>query len=100
MNEHYAAVLSDLQARREKLQAEIRDVETMIGAIQRLMGVRGETTSGTSAISNHFPARHQQSLPVANKRFANLSVRWGVLWHLAEFASTYEKTGEIANALL
>lgn len=26
-------------------------------------------------------------------------MRWSVLWHLAEFAHGYEKTGEIAKAL-
>jgi hypothetical protein len=33
-------------------------------------------------------------------QFANISVRWGVLWFLAEFADGYVKTSEIANALL
>jgi hypothetical protein len=95
MQEHYAAVLADLRDRKNRLSAELAEVDAGISAIQRLAG---ELPQGERA---SWPAHPQQTgSGVASARFANISVRWGVLWQLAEFSQDFTKTGEIARALL
>ena len=91
MNQHYTAVLADLRERRLRLEGEMRDIDAAIGAISKLAGVA--PVSGTA---------HQEVTPQGNaleRPFARISVRWATLWHLSEFASGFEKTGQIANAL-
>ena len=96
MNEHYIAVLADLRQRRTRLENELRDLDATISGIQRWCdGIQHQPQSPTPE-----PAQEQRQSTASATRFANMSVRWGVLWHLAEFANGYEKTGEIANALL
>lgn len=96
MNEHYAAVLADLRTRRSQLQSELQDLESAISAINRLCGDQ-EIVPSYARIA---PVMTNSLEPRPDARYANISVRWAVLWHLAEFASDYEKTGQIANALL
>jgi hypothetical protein len=104
MNEHYSAVLGDLRVRREKLEAELRDIEAAIGGLQRLLGespVIAQPWTGSPVVSPP-PSQARQTLKASPKaRFSNISVRWGVLWFLAEDAGeAFVKTGEIASALL
>ena len=105
MNEHYAAVLSDLRERRAALEAEIRELDAALAGIQRVMGAEPAISAATIHRPRPYPDP-QPSVPSAadqnapHKRFANISVRWAVLWHLAEFAPGFQKTGEIARAIL
>jgi hypothetical protein len=102
MNEHYAAVLSDLRARRAKLETELRDVDVAITSIQKLLG---GTTAVALGSSPQFSPQAPAVLPAPTlkpqHRFSNISVRWSVLWYLAEdMADKFARTSEIANALL
>jgi hypothetical protein len=102
MNEHYAAVLRDLRERRSALDAAIIEVDTAIAALQRManMSVGGMPVRPVVSIP---PGAGKTAITVelaAQTRFANMSVRWGVLWQLAEFTEDFAKTGEIAKALL
>src|SRR5438552_3583570 len=105
MNEHYSAVLADLQARRTKLEAELRDVDAAISGIQRIIGDPPHQVMAPFAPLPQSspqivrPAQPQPPMPPPHSRFANISVRWGVLWFLAEDARGFVKTGEIASAL-
>jgi hypothetical protein len=98
INSHYAAVLADLRGRRSKLQADLSEIDVAIGAIQRQMQ--------SSAGQPHLPlpelAQNHASGDGSKRggQYANISVRWGVMWRLAEYAPMGERTGEIANALL
>jgi hypothetical protein len=105
MNEHYAAVLADMGERRAKLQAELAKLDAAIVAIQQLAGVQmaQAPAAPTVFVSNPLPTSVMKPKTVVAKpqvRFANISVRWGVLWYLAEDAPGHVKTGEISNALL
>jgi hypothetical protein len=113
MNEHYNAVLADLRSRQEALKAELRDVDAAIAGIHRILGVVPDLSDPYAAIRDvdlspnvsPRPALQERRAPhglatvPVGERFANISVRWGVLWFLAEYAQGYQRTGEIANAL-
>jgi hypothetical protein len=95
MNEHYAAVMADLKARRSKLQIELNQIDAAIQGLQLiLVEPRGASINPDAAWSV------SPKEPPANQRYARISVRWGVLWKLAEYSTDYEKTGQIADALL
>jgi len=103
MNEHYTAVLADLRSRRAKLEAELHDVDSAMVGIQRLCGEAPAAGPQPLAYSPQLspPVTPDGASPRRlDKRFANISVRWGVLWYLAEDAHGLAKTGEIASALL
>jgi hypothetical protein len=90
---HYEAVLADLRARRKSVQIELQELDAAIGSIQRL--------TRSPAQPQLFEAAPTSAMAPADKaRYSTISVRWGVLWHLAEFAGTNDKTGDIATALL
>ncbi|MGB7220241.1 MAG: hypothetical protein WBD07_15690 [Vicinamibacterales bacterium] len=95
MNEHYAAVLADLRTRKQGLESELAVLEAGIQSILKVMG-HGESVSENA---NPVPAGIKAKAALSPSRFANISVRWGVLWHLAEDATGSEKTGEIAENL-
>jgi hypothetical protein len=113
MKEHYAAVLAELQTRKSKLEAELREIDAMIGGLQRLIGdeplqelLVPSPQPSSSAIDlaqaiNKLPGVNLALLS-SRSRFSNISVRWGVIWYLAEDVVGPEtaKTGEIASALL
>jgi len=98
MNEHYAVVLADLQTRRAKLAVEIQQIDAAISGLRTLIGQSAEVAPGFSPRSSLPQQMHGASLD--STRFSNVSVRWGVLWYLAEFAEGYVKTATIADALL
>ena len=122
MKEHYAAVLADLQERKSSLEAELRDIDVMIGGLKRMVGgdalLQGILPSPQGSPSALGLAQAIDRLPGVNlallesrSRFSNLSVRWGLIWYLAEDVEVQRprdrkevagsaKTGEIANALL
>jgi hypothetical protein len=101
MNQIYAAFIAELRSRKARLEAELKDVEAAIASTLRLIGEGPEPAQSAAQLVTPAPAPLlAQALPKPHKRFANISVRWGVLWHLAEDANGYEKTGEIASALL
>jgi hypothetical protein len=98
MNEHYLAVLADLRTRKTRLESELRDVDAGIAAIQRLSGA-GVPLGSFVVDDEPPPPMRFVPEPPAEPRFGNMSVRWATLWHLAEFADGFDKTGEIARAL-
>jgi hypothetical protein len=95
MNEHYFAVLADLRGRRHALEAQLRDVDAAIAGLQRLVGA-GMAAPVVSVGASQAPAPE----PSPESRFSKISVRWGVLWHLSEFARDYEKTAQVTDALV
>jgi hypothetical protein len=97
MNEHYAAVLADLRARRERIEAELRDVDAAISGLQRLLG--GEQAFLQVGSNRPIILRDPFNEPPSYARYANISVRWGVLWHLSEHSTEFEKTAQITDAL-
>ena len=102
MSELYTAFLAELRGRRAKLEAELKDVDVAIDSILRLSGMMdsGVAPPHVLTVSQSSPLEGQsQATPRRHTRFANISVRWAVLWHLAEDVQGFEKTGEIASAL-
>lgn len=99
MNEHYAAVLADLRVRRARLEEEIEEIDGVIAGMERLAQV------GASTAPPSQPIIFEPSPPMMPTRsangplFANISMRWSVLWHLTEFAKGFQKTGEITASL-
>lgn len=109
MNEHYRAVLADLQRRRSALEAEIAEIDLAIGPLRRLAFPSPEShpappysvVSGQAVVVAPLApgvAVSKPQLQLGN-RYAGLSVRWAVLWHLAEVADGYMRTGEITQAI-
>jgi hypothetical protein len=101
MNQLYAAVLADLRERKARLEEALKQLDAGINAIQQV------GTNATVFIDSFTGPSTAVHIPIApspvraeHARFANISVRWAVLWHLAEFSQGFEKTGEIAKALL
>lgn len=99
MNEHYAAVLADLRVWRARLEEEIEEIDGVIAGMERLAQV------GASTAPPSQPIIFEPSPPMMPTRsangplFANISMRWSVLWHLTEFAKGFQKTGEITASL-
>jgi len=104
MNEHYAAVLADLQAHRSKLEAELREIDVTIGSLKRLTGAERPQAGLLVPVElmeafNKLPGVNLALLE-SRSRFSHVSVRWGVIWYLAEDVEGSAKTGEIASRLL
>jgi hypothetical protein len=103
MTETYTSILAELMRRRDALTLELSGVNAAIEAIRPLL--QGESYAPSSV------ARSSQPHPVANVipsaaptpqigNYANLSVRWAALWHLAEFARGPMRNAEVAEAIL
>lgn len=101
MKEHYMAVLVDLRNQKAKLEAEVQKMDVAIAAIQALMGV---SVSPAHPFIPPMPVPYyhaaQPDSGDAAHRFAKISVRWAALWHLYDFGDQFQKTGEIAAAIL
>jgi hypothetical protein len=92
--EHYRAVLDDLQSQRNELQYRIKEIDTAITSLHRLI---------PEAARNEFPTPAMPSVPsavVPHGKYAGMSVRWAILNLLAEDATAPMTTGDIAEALL
>jgi hypothetical protein len=100
INAQYAAVLADMGRRKQRLEAELAELDTAIQAIRRLVALTGE--NGSESHESRPSLQPAQPKPASQlpRSYAGISVRWAVLWHLSEEASSPEKTGEIASALL
>jgi hypothetical protein len=98
MNEHYSAVLADMRSRKQRLETELAELETVIQSILRLRALNGEGGGETPQHPAQAPKPITVGRPSAT-RFHGISVRWAILWHLSEEAARREKTGEIADAL-
>ena len=111
VNEHYAAVLADLRVRKSKLEQELSSLDAAIGALMRLhsespaiQGPQQPTSGGLDAILYHqgtgkLVAIEAKALGESHDRYSNIGLRWAVMWHLAEVARGWQKTGEIAKAV-
>src|SRR5437868_3977192 len=100
--EHYAAVLADLQDRREKARLALRELETDINRIQRLAADVAPTLSIgiTEHVAIHATEGAGKSLVVRLRPdFSRMSVRWAALWLLSEYESGPMRTPDITNAL-
>lgn len=86
MNEHYEAVLHDLETRRAKCQKELADIEQAIRGIRSLTASQAPLFAGT-------PQQDEST------KYAGISVRWAILNLLAEDAMAPMTTGAIAEAL-
>jgi hypothetical protein len=108
MNEHYKAVLEDLMGRKAKLQQELGGVDA---AIESLMRVFGETPTihlehadlrpgnGIRFRAGTAPTLVHATTAPASNQYEGLTLRWSVMWHMAEVATDWEKTGDIAKAI-
>ena len=96
VNEHYMAVLADLRGRRLELETQIQRIDAAINGLLVLVGQQPQQPA--VSLPSSPPAQAAQH--TAANRFSDISVRWGVLWYLADFAEGYVKTAEIADALL
>lgn len=92
MLDHYQAVLRDLEQRRTRLQAELKDVEETAGRIRKLM-------SPQVSLFGPTPTIPVPSVAVSQSRYSGMSVRWAILCLLAEDAPRPLGTGEIAQIL-
>ena len=100
MNEHYTVVLADLRNRKAKLEAEVHQVDAGIAAILGLLGASERIAQAyVQPKPNHYPQSAQPHVDQAT-RFSNVSVRWAALWYLYELGEQFQKTGEIASAIL
>jgi hypothetical protein len=92
--EHYRAVLDDLQNQRNVLQYRIKEIDTAITSLHRLIPEGAKNEVPTPAMPN------VPSAVVPEGKYAGMSVRWAILNLLAEDATAPMGTGDIADALL
>lgn len=88
-NQHYHAVLRDLEIRRSRCQQELGDLEQTISGIRKLL-------AKDASLFAHIP----QQMPRPVGKYVGMSVRWAVLAYLAEEAKEPVPTSVIAQALL
>jgi hypothetical protein len=92
--EHYRAVLDDLQKQRNEFQYRIKEIDTAITSLHRLI---------PEAAKNELPTPAMPNVPsalVPHGKYAGMSVRWAILNLLAEDATAPMTTGDIADALV
>jgi hypothetical protein len=92
--EHYRAVLDDLQKQRNEFQYRIKEIDTAITSLHRLIPEAAKSELPTPAMPS------VQSATVPQGKYAGMSVRWAILNLLAEDAIAPMTTGDIADALL
>jgi hypothetical protein len=92
--EHYRAVLDDLQSQRNVLQYRIKEIDTAITSLHRLIPEDAKTALPTPSMPS------VSSAVVPHGKYAGMSVRWAILNLLAEDATAPMTTGDIAEALL
>ena len=92
--EYYRAVLDDLQNQRNVLQYRIKEIDTAITSLHRLIPEGANNEVRTPTMTN------VPSAVVPQGKYAGMSVRWAVLNLLAEDATAPMTTGDIADALL
>ena len=92
--EHYRAVLDDLQNQRNVMQYRIKEIDTAITSLHRLIPEGAKNELPTPAMTN------VPSAVVPQGKYAGMSVRWAILNLLAEDATAPMTTGDIADALL
>jgi len=92
--EHYRAVLDDLQSQRNVLQYRIKEIDTAITSLHRLIPEAAKSELPTPAMPN------VPSAVVPHGKYMGMSVRWAILNLLAEDATAPMSTGDIAEALL
>jgi hypothetical protein len=88
-NQHYHAVLRDLEVRRSRCQQELANLEQTINGIRNLL----------AKDASLFAQIPQPVAPPLGK-YSGMSVRWAVLAYLAEEAREPVATSVIAQALL
>lgn len=96
MLDHYQAVLRDLELRRSRVQKEMLELEQTIGGIKKLM-------STTASLFVSAPAAAVSPIPEvvqADRKYAGMSVRWGILKCLSEESIGPLKTAHIAARLV
>lgn len=94
MDEHYRAVLRDLEQRQLACQKELAELEQTISAIRNLLP---SAQPQLDLAANRMMRSAQDN---ASGKYANMSVRWAVLNLLAENAPGPMPTSEIASSLL
>jgi hypothetical protein len=87
--EQYRAVLDDLMKQRDLLQFKVREIDTAVAALRRLMPIEEVPA----------PRDVQLTMDIATGKYADMSVRWSILNLLAEDALGPMGTAQIANAL-
>lgn len=92
--EHYRAVLDDLQSQRNVLQYRIKEIDTAITSLHRLIPEGAKNELPTPDMPNISRA------DVPQGKYSGMSVRWAVLNLLAEDATAPMTTGDVADALL
>jgi hypothetical protein len=96
MNANYHAVLADLEAKKDRLTKELKIVGDAIAGIRSLMGAA--VVHPPAFVSPVGWGQMAQPITRAEDRFADISVRWAVLWLLSE-ADHSMRTADIVEAL-
>jgi hypothetical protein len=101
MLDHYQAVLRDLELRRSRVQKELVELEQTIGGIKKLLSTTASLFASTPVASpSAAPLLQPQTAVQEDKKFAGMSVRWGILKLLAEESLGPLKTSQMANRLV
>ncbi len=97
----YQQTLDDLELRRARCLDDLRKIETAITGLRSAMEVAVNIPPAAETVTVHIatPSEVQRE---ARQRYANMSVRWAVLKHLAEdrgFMGRPMKTADISESL-
>jgi hypothetical protein len=96
-NDPYRLVINDLQVRWdrriEELKIQDSELKSIALALKGLQALMGSGNSASAPDSQPQP-------PHSNAPYAGISVRWAILYLLAEHTTEAMATGQIAKALL
>lgn len=91
--DQYHAVLEDLEKQRNEYLFKVREVEIAISSLRKLMPEEVRAVAAAVEIARPAPL-------IRSQKFANMSVRWAILYFLSEDATGPISTGAIAEALV
>jgi len=94
MLDHYQAVLRDLELRRSRCQKELGELEQTIAGIRKLLSTTASLFVSAPVAGVPAPSLEE------DKKYAGMSVRWGVLKMMAEEAIEPLKTAQMALRLV
>jgi hypothetical protein len=97
MNEHYSAVIADLNARRKPIMSEIDSLTKQLGQLDSL--IAGIKTHGGS---DEMYIRPQMTVHIGWEAdtYTDMSMRWAIMYMLAEHTQKQLPTAEIGPRLI
>jgi hypothetical protein len=99
MLDHYQAVLRDLELRRSRCQRELGELEQTIAGIRKLVSTTASLFAGKPLVITNTGEDESRTVQ-EDKKYAGMSVRWGVLKLMAEEAIEPLKTAQMAIRLV